>query len=203
MAGDRFQVSGVRYQGKARAAAAVCAVFFLSSLLPDFLASTAAQEPKLPPANTVVKPKAYASLAPVPRGKTFEIAVVAEIMPGFHVNSNKPLEDYLIPTQLLPDLPAGYKVLATTYPPGKLTKFEFSEKKLSVYEGKFTLRLKLQAPADAPLGASKLPLTLRYQACNDTACLPPVKIPVPLEIEIAAAGATARPAHPEIFKKSM
>ncbi len=122
-------------------------------------------------------------------------------MPGFHVNSNKPTEGYLIPTQLLPDLPAGYKVLATTYPPGTLTKFEFSEKKLSVYEGKFTLRMKIQAPAGAPLGMTKLPLTLRYQACNDSACLPPVKIPIPLEIEIAAASATARPAYLDIFKK--
>lgn len=196
-------MTGFRCQGKTNRIICSCALVFLTSLLPYSFSSLSAQEPKLPPAKDAVKPKAYASLAPVPRGKTFEIAIVAEIMPGFHVNSNKPSEDYLIPTQLLPDLPAGYKVLATIYPPGKLTKFEFSEKKLSVYEGKFTLRLKLQAPAGAPLGATKLPLTLRYQACNDFACLPPVKIPVPLEIEIAASGTTVRPAHPEIFKKSM
>ncbi|MCL4523894.1 MAG: protein-disulfide reductase DsbD N-terminal domain-containing protein, partial [Acidobacteria bacterium] len=160
---------------------------FLTSILPYLLTSVSAQETKLPPANTVVKPKACASLDKIPRGRAFDVAVVAEIMPGFHVNSNKPSEDYLIPTQLLPELPAGYKVLGTTYPPGKLLKFEFSEKKLSVYEGKFTLRMRLQAPAGAPLGATKLSLTLRYQACNESACLPPVKIPVPLEIEIAAA----------------
>lgn len=148
-----------------------------------------------------MKPKAYVSIAPVPRGKTFEVAVVAEIMPGFHVNSNKPSEDYLIPTQLLPELPAGYKLLATTYPLGKLMKFEFSEKKLSVYAGTFALRMRIQAPAGAPLGATKLALALRYQACNESACLPPVKIPVPLEIEIAAAEVATRPAHPEIFKK--
>lgn len=177
-------------------------MFFLTSLLPYLLTSSSAQEgAKLPPAKDVVKPKACVSLDKVPRGRAFDVAVVAEIMSGFHVNSNKPSEDYLIPTQLLPELPAGYKILATTYPPGKLTKFEFSEKKLSVYEGTFTLRMKIQAPAGAPLGATKLPLTLRYQACNDSACLPPVKIPVPLEIEIVAANAPARPAHLEIFKK--
>ena len=177
---------------------------FLASLLPYLLASSFGQESvKLPHAKDVVKPKAYASLDKVPRGRAFDVAVVAVIMPGFHVNSNKPSEDYLIPTQLLPELPAGFKILATTYPPGKLTKFEFSEKKLSVYEGTFTLRMNIQAPAGAPLGATKLPLTLPYQACNDFACLPPVKIPVPLEIEIAAVNAPARPIHLGIFKKSM
>jgi len=179
----------------------ISAVVFLSSLLPYLLTSAPAQEPKLPPAKDVVKPQVYVSLDKVPRGRAFDVAVVAEIMPGFHVNSNKPLEDYLIPTQLLPELPAGYKLLGTTYPPGKLTKFEFSEKKLSVYEGTFTLRMRIQAPTGAQLGKTTLPLTLRYQACNDFACLPPVKIPVALEIDLAAAGASARPKHPEIFKK--
>jgi len=179
----------------------ISAVVFLPSLLPYLLTSALAQEPKLPPAKDVVKPKVYVSLDKVPRGRAFDVAVVSEIMPGFHVNSNKPSEDYLIPTQLLPALPAGFKVLRTTYPAGKLIKFEFSEKKLSVYEGTFKLRMRIQAPAGAPLGKTALPLTLRYQACNDFACLPPVKIPVALEIELAAAGASARPNHPEIFKK--
>ena len=179
----------------------ICVAAILASFLPFLLTSLLAQETKLPPAKDVVKPKAYMSLNKVPRGRAFDVAVVAEIMPGFHVNSNKPSEDYLIPTQLLHELPAGFKVLGTRYPPGKLTKFEFSEKKLSVYEGTFTLRLRIQAPAGAQLGKTTLPLTLRYQACNDSACLPPVKIPVALEIELAAAGAFARPIHPEIFRK--
>jgi thiol:disulfide interchange protein DsbD len=194
-------VAGDRWQGRTNRTFHICVAVILTSLFPCPLTSLQAQETKLPPAKDVVKPKAYASLDKVPRGRAFDVAVVAEIMPGFHVNSNKPSEEYLIPTQLLPALPAGFKVLGTTYPPGKLAKFEFSEKKLSVYEGRFTLRMRIQAPAGAPLGKTTLPLALRYQACNDFACLPPVKIPVALEIELAAAGAFARPTHPEIFKK--
>jgi thiol:disulfide interchange protein DsbD len=179
----------------------VCLVGLLTSSLPYLLTSSFAQETRLPAAKDVVKPKAYVSLDKIPRGRAFDVAVVAEIMPGFHVNSNKPSEEYLIPTQLLPELPAGYKVLATTYPPGKEIKFDFAEKKLSVYEGAFTLRMKIQAPASAKLGATKLPVTLRYQACNESMCLPPVKIPVALEIEVAAANATSKPIHADIFKK--
>jgi thioredoxin:protein disulfide reductase len=178
----------------------ICACFFFAATLLCVLTSSFAQEPKLPAAKDVVKPKAYVSLDKVPRGGTFEVAVIADILPGFHVNSNKPSEDYLIPTQLLPELPAGFKILSTVYPTGKLTKFEFSEKKLSVYEGTFRLRMKIQAPARAPVGKTKLPLLLRYQACTNSACLPPVKIPVAVEIEVAASGAAAHSLHPEVFK---
>jgi hypothetical protein len=59
--------------------------------------------------------------------------------------------------------------------------------------------LKLQIAADAPLGAQKIPLTLRYQACNDEACLPPVKLPLSADLEIAPAGTQSAPQHPEIF----
>lgn len=154
---------------------------------------------QLPPANKVVKPAVYVSLEPVPRGRTFEIAVVGQIQAGFHVNANKVLEDYLIPTTLAAELPAGWKVLETKYPAGKQMKFEFSDKPLNVYEGTFVTRIKLTAPADAPLGAVKLPLTLRYQACTDTVCLPPVRLALEAEVMIAGANAKAVPVNQKIF----
>lgn len=162
-------------------------------------ASLAPTGQRLPKASEVVKPTAYVSVAPVPRGTTFEIAVVAEILPGFHINSNKPLEEYLIPTALEPQLPAGLRVVSTEFPKAKELKFEFSEKPLAVWEGTIQIRMKLQASADASLGAQKLPMTLRYQACNDVACLPPAKLPVEVELTVAAAGTKSAPQHAKIF----
>ena len=162
-------------------------------------AEVTAQSTPLPRANMVVSPRAYVSLQPVPRGRTFELALVAKIRPGFHINAHEVLEDYLIPTALEAELPAGFRALETVYPPGVLRKLRFSATQLSVYEDSVTLRMKLQAQPDAPLGLNKLPLTLRYQACNEEACLPPVKLPVTAEFEIAPAGAAARPANPDIF----
>ena len=156
----------------------------------------------LPRANTVVKPQAYVSLDPVPRGRTFEIAVVAEIQQGFHINANKVLEEYLIPTTVQAELPKGLRLVETVYPPGEMQKFEFSEKLLNVYAGTVTLRMKLHASAQAALGTTTLPILLRYQACNDHACLPPVRLRVPLDLQIAEAGAKTKPANPEIFQKS-
>jgi DsbC/DsbD-like thiol-disulfide interchange protein len=157
---------------------------------------------ELPPANTVVKPRAYVSLEPVPRGQTFEIAVVAEIQEGFHINANKVLEDYLIPTSLHLDVPPGLKLLETTYPPGQLQKFGFSDKALNVYDGRVTLKMKLRAAENAQTGPTTLPVLLRYQACNDRACLPPVRLSVPVEVRVAEAGAKTRPLHAEIFRSA-
>ncbi len=149
----------------------------------------------------VVKPHTYVSLEPVPRGKEFQVAVVMEIAQGFHMNSHKPTEAYLIPTTLTVQPAAGIQLLDTIYPNGQLEKFSFSpDKALDVYTGKVTLRLCLSTHSDAPLGLVTIPTVLRYQACNDSTCLPPVKVAVSITFEVAAAGANARAVHPEIFQ---
>lgn len=153
----------------------------------------------MPRATDVVKARAYVSLAPVPRGRAFEIAVVARIRPGFHVNAHEVSEEYLIPTALEPQLSPGLRASGFAYPPGALRKFKFSPRQLNVYEGTVTLRAKLQAAGDAPLGPQRIPLLLSYQACNDEACLPPTKITIAAEFEVAPAGAPAQPANPSIF----
>ncbi len=156
------------------------------------------------PANaaSVVKTKAYASLDPVPRGKELQLAVVVNIANGYHMNSHKPLDSYLIPTTLTPQLPAGFTLTDTVYPAGKNLKFPFSpDKPLNVYTETVTLRLRVTVGESATLGDTSIPMTLRYQACNNSACLPPVKVPVMAEIKVAAAGASAHAAHPEIFSK--
>jgi DsbC/DsbD-like thiol-disulfide interchange protein len=151
-------------------------------------------------AAAVVKARTYVSLDPVPRGSEFQVAVAIEIASGFHMNSHKPLDSYLIPTTLTPQLPAGFTLTETVYPNGRNEKFPFSpDKPLNVYSGSVTLRLRLSAQASAPIGATTIPITLRYQACNNSACLPPVKIPVNAQIQVSAAGTKGRALHPEIF----
>lgn len=153
----------------------------------------------LPSPAAVASPRAYVSLNPVPRGRDFEIAVVVRILSGFHMNANKVTEQYMIPTTLTVNLPSGFKALETSYPEGKTLKLSFSDTPLSVYTGSFTVRMKLSAGAAASLGKQSLPLSLRYQACNDVACLPPVKIPVSATIEVAPPNAKAQSMFPDIF----
>jgi uncharacterized protein YcnI len=154
----------------------------------------------LPSPAAVVRPAAYVSLAPVPRGKEFQVAVVVEIAKGFHMNSHKPMDPYLIPTTLTAELPMGFELRDTIYPEGRLEKFTFSPNKpLDVYTRTVTIRLRLAAGADARLGTTTIPITLRYQACNDTTCLQPVKVPVEVKLEVAGSGAKSRALHAEVF----
>lgn len=173
------------------------------SFIPFLLALTAfapgSTQGQIPAAKDVVKSEAYTSFEPVARGKEFQIAVILKIRDGFHINARKPTLEYLIPTDLKVELPAGYKATEVTYPEGTLKSFAFSQsEKLNVYTGTVILRLKATAPADAALGAAHLPLKLRYQACNDSVCLPPVRQDVNTSFTVAA---TAKPAHEEFFKQ--
>src|SRR5580704_6153262 len=154
----------------------------------------------VPAPAAIVKPRAFVSLAPVPRGKEFQVALAVELAHGYHMNSHHPTDKYLIPTTLTPKLPTGFDLLDTIYPAGRIEKFSFSpDKGLDVYSASVTLKLHLIAHNDAPIGAVTFPVTLRYQACNDTTCLPPVKVPVDVRVDVAAAGTPTHAAHPEIF----
>lgn len=157
--------------------------------------------PAFPPAGApVVTPQVYVSLQPVPRRREFQIAVALKINDEYHMNSHKPTDPYLIPTTLTSALPAGFELLDTIYPKGRLEKFAFSpDKPLDVYSGSLILRLRVEVKDDAPLGPTTIPMSLRYQACNQTACLPPVKLPIEAKFETAPAGTAARDMHPELF----
>lgn len=87
----------------------------------------------LPNASAVVKPRSYVSLEPVPRGSQFQVAVVVDIARGFHMNSHKPSDAYLIPTTLTPQLPAGIRLDDAVYPEGRSEKFSFSPTNRSTY----------------------------------------------------------------------
>lgn len=160
------------------------------------------EPPNLSSASAVVKPRIFVSLDRVPRDREFKIAVVVDIASGYHMNSHKPSEDYLIATTLTSKLPDGFELLDTIYPKGQLEKFSFSPNQpLDVYTGTVTLLLRLSAKTDAALGAAEIPMTLRYQACNDSTCLPPVKFPLSAKFEIVKQGATTHEVHSEIFSR--
>ena len=169
-------------------------------LLLIVLAALPSAHTQIPSGREVVSPTAYVSLEPVSRGASFQLAVVLKIRNGFHINARKPSAEYLIPTDLRANLPAGFKSAGEiSYPKGELHTFGFTKTPLNVYEDKIVLRVPLAAQPDAPLGAQKIPLKLRYQACSNEVCLPPVTLDVDASLNVAANASNSRPAHPELF----
>ena len=171
----------------------------LMGLLAVFAAGVLSAQ--VPSGKDVVKPEVYSSLEPVGRGSSFQIAVVMKIRPGFHVNAREKSDEYLIATDLKATLPAGFNAGEVSYPKGKLENFSFSKKPLNVYQDTVILKLPVTALATAPLGEQHVPLKLRYQACSNELCLPPVTLPLDATLNVAASASAAKPSHADIFGK--
>jgi hypothetical protein len=157
---------------------------------------------QVPNARDVVEPTVYVSYEPVARGMSMQVAVVMKIHSGFHVNARKPTMDYLIPTDLKADVPAGFRAGEVIYPDGKLQTFAFARNtQLNVYTDTVIVKLPVTVLATAPLGAQHFSMKLGYQACSQEVCLPPVTKTVDALVNVVAASSGAKAANAEIFGK--
>ena len=173
-------------------------------LLQPFLFAALAAAPlvaQLPGSESagVIKPKLVAEFDKLVAGKPFRLAVVADIKPGWHVNSHKPKEDYLIPTDVKVRPAAGLALSPTVYPKHVERKLAFSDQPLAVYEGITAFTVPGTADPSAKAGPLSLTATLDYQPCNDQQCLPPTQIKATLTIEVAPAGTKQIPVNAQYF----
>ncbi len=120
--------------------------------------------------------KAELAGEPAPGGRV-TATLRFKIEPGFHTQSNKPSEDYFIPTVLKLDNLAGIKAGEIKYPAGHEEKVDGLDKPLSVFDKEFAITVPLAISAQARLPAT-LTGTLSYQACKGAVCFPPKKLKV-------------------------
>jgi thiol:disulfide interchange protein len=121
-------------------------------------------------------------------GATAQLAALVSIDSGWHVNSNRPTYDYLIPTALELALPSGWPKAAVKYPAAKKKTFAFADEPLSVFDGEVVIAAAVAVPADAAKGLYPLQAQLRYQACNDSQCLPPVTTQARIQLAVGPGG---------------
>lgn len=132
----------------------------------------------------------YVAAAPVAQVKTTAgartpVVLKFRVLEGYHVNSNKPRSELLIPTKLKLTPPPGISVTDVRYPAGKDFSLSFSPAEvLSVYSGDFVIEAAVKPLASAPAGAYRVSGELAYQACSDRACFPPKKLPVGFEVSV-------------------
>jgi hypothetical protein len=183
---------------------AAAAFFIFAAILIVLVAlPSAPQSQQVPSPKDVVAPTVFVSLNPAGRGSQFQVAVVAKIRSGFHINAREKSADYLIATDLQADLPAGFQAAGeVAYPKGTLRSFTFSKTPLNVYEDTITLRVPVAVLANAPLGAQHVPLKLRYQACSTEICLPPVTLKLDAAVNVAASASESKPANAEVFRQN-
>ena len=142
-------------------------------------------EPKLAHVYVSFEGASEASIAP---GKPAEVELRFRVKEGYHVNSNQPKSELLIPTTLKLDLPTALAAGGITYPPGKDLSFPFDpSEKLNVYSDDFVVKARLTAAKTATTGSFTVHGELHYQACSDNACYPPKSIPVQFDVHVAGA----------------
>lgn len=118
------------------------------------------------------------------RGRSAQAVVVMDIPGGFHVHSNRPLEKFLIATQLRVEAPAGVRVSAVSYPRAILRSLKFSKNRVAVFEGRAMMRFNVTVPANFSSDSAALKAILRYQSCNDELCFPPQTKEVWIQVKI-------------------
>ncbi len=116
------------------------------------------------------------SLAPdkVKKGRIARASVVMDIPSGLHVQSNKPLDKFLVATKLDVETPSGMNVGPISYPRALTRKLKFSKGAVAVYEGRATIRFNVIVPANYSGGSGEIKGKLRFQACTDESCFAPV-----------------------------
>jgi hypothetical protein len=163
----------------------------ISFLLAIVASASWAQSGKAPsvtmaPVNTVSAPKGTQTI----------VKLDFRVGSGFHINSNTPKSEFLIPTALKMDVPTDIVLGRIEYPAGKDLSFPFSpDEKLNVYSGDFAINLAVRPLSSVSPGKYIMRGVLRYQACDNAQCFPPKTLPVSFDVKVVK-GATQHHANP-------
>jgi hypothetical protein len=123
-------------------------------------------------------------------GSTAKAALTIQVDAGYHVNSNKPNDPYLIPLQLT--WSAGpLESSGVSFPRPEQGRYSFSAKPVSVFTGTFEIVTQFRIAVSAAPGPATVSGKLHYQACSDHSCLAPKTIDISLPVEILKASADA------------
>lgn len=141
----------------------------------------------------------YLSLDKVYSGSEFKFALKINIDEEWHINSNKPYEDYLIPTEFTIEENDIFVLSTVAYPEAHDYTFSFSDNPLSAWEGEIIIGAVITVKENVNPGAYKLIVNLDYQACNDISCLAPTFTSDTLEVIVADRKDVVNQINSEIF----
>jgi Thiol:disulfide interchange protein DsbD, N-terminal len=130
-------------------------------------------------------------------GKSATLKISFRVSPGFHINSNKPTQEILIPTKVKLSPPSDLLVGKIEYPAGEQLVLPFMpDEKLSVYSGTFTVTGVLKTTNVVSPGTYRVRGELRYQACSDRQCFPPHTQAFAFDVKVARSATHHRRKNP-------
>lgn len=146
--------------------------------------------------------KTFLSTDGVVPGDDIKLAVELNIKEGWHINSNKPLDEFLIPTKIsiVNFDKSFFNLEKVVYPPAQEVTLSFSDKPLSAWEGIVYAGAAVKAPSDMQPGSYKFIVEVEYQSCNNSTCLPPMTIKDTVTVNVTNDKETISETNREIFK---
>jgi hypothetical protein len=125
------------------------------------------------------------------------LVVRVQLDAGWHVNAHVASREALVPTSLAMEGASPAALEDVLYPPARAQLV--GGEKLAVYGGTFEIRAALAVPADAPAGPRRIPLRLRFQACDEGSCKAPATMVLDLPLRFDAEDGAAQ--HPALFSR--
>jgi thiol:disulfide interchange protein DsbD len=149
--------------------------------------------------NEIISARIISSVDKIKPGDSYQIAVEVQIKEPYHINAQKPSEDYLIPTTLNLKSGEGIAIGQYTYPDAEMKTFAFSESPLAVYEETIYIFTTISVSPDYT--GTEIPLngTIGYQACDDQTCQAPDELSFSEMLPVATPDEKITPINQDIF----
>jgi uncharacterized protein len=123
--------------------------------------------------------------ATVEPGGEFEVDLNLTIKENYHIYANPAGSDDVIPTSVSLVPGSGATLIEVRYPPGESKALAASgPEKVTVYEKKATPSARIRLNPEIKPGPATFTLKVRYQACDDKACLAPATLDLPVSVEV-------------------
>ena len=134
-------------------------------------------------------------------GGTVRAALIVRLPEQLHVQSDAPRDPSLIPTVLTFEPATGVRATEIVFP----TPTDFEQagqpQPLAVFEHEFAIGVQFEIADATSAGTVTVPGRLRYQACDDKLCYPPVTDSVQWTVTVVGADARVTRSRPDIFDR--
>jgi len=119
------------------------------------------------------------------QGENTRVNFTFRVKSGYHIISSRPSTPELVGTGLGFSPPPDLAIAKVQYPGGQLISFPFDPtQKLNVYSGDIVIKAVIITQRNAPAGSYTIRGELKYQACDNSACYPPRKLPVEFDVKV-------------------
>ena len=133
-------------------------------------------------------------------GEILHAALEVDLQEGYHVQSDKPADQFLIATELTLSAPDGITISERVFPEAELLVSAASNDPLLVFEGHFVVGAALTIADSVAPGDYPIKLTFRYQPCDDKACYQPKNMEIDATLRVVAADIVLAKADTDLFR---